>query len=224
LQRLTSRNEISYRRVKTPREGAVVFDREILDRYLSERARAILSPAVSTLAPEPATAATALSPSDLVEIIAARGGRECGYSGKSLEGRARRLSPRTFPPHKDGPHRLDEALAVCGAYARARKAFTEAEFKTWLASRVPPVQAAESRRALDHINEFARQGRVADLGDKLALTPGEVVDFSGLGRSVIEAAISQGKLKASKAGQRGGRGPLSVRTSSSGFGASEEGK
>ena len=57
LQRLMSRNEISYRTVKTPRGDQVVFEREALDRYLADRARAVLSLAVGTPASTSATRA-----------------------------------------------------------------------------------------------------------------------------------------------------------------------
>jgi excisionase family DNA binding protein len=42
-----------------------------------------------------------------------------------------------------------------------------------------------------------------DLAIKLTLTIAEAVDYSGVGRSVIEAAIQEGRLKASKVGPRG---------------------
>ena len=204
LQRLMSRNEVSYRIVKTPRGDQVVFEREALDRYLADRARAVLSPAVGTLASTSATlaaVASAPSPAELVEIVAARGGRECGYCGKSLERRARRLSPRTFTPHKDGPHRLDDTLAVCGACARAREAFAEIEFKAWLAERVPLVLAAESRRALGHLSEAAERGRVADLVAKLTLTLADAAQLSGLSKDYLLKAIRARKLKAAKRGR-----------------------
>jgi excisionase family DNA binding protein len=46
---------------------------------------------------------------------------------------------------------------------------------------------------------------VSRLYPKLTLTIAEAVDYSGVGRSVIEGAINAGKLKASKVGHRGAR-------------------